>query len=128
MIRACVWTVLVTAVSLPAQTTSQFLQAELVTAIKTKTAAAGDPVKARVVSSVTLPNGLKIGRNTEISGQVRAVDANSVAISFDQVDLDGKSTPLSLSIRAAMAPGATEDTKAQAGSVIGMRGVTLDVD
>ena len=87
----------------------------------------GDPVKARVANSVNLPNGTILPRNTEIFGQVRAVDASSVAISFDRIELT-VSQPLHLSIRAAMVPDAAENTPAQAGSVIGMRGVTLEID
>jgi len=120
--------VVLCALAAAASAQTRFIQAELVTAINTKTAAVGDPVKARVVSAVTLPNNLIVPRNAEVSGQVRAVDARSVAISFDSVEIGGKANPLSLSIRAAMAPGSAPETAAQAGSVIGMHGVTLEVD
>lgn len=113
-----------------AQTPGRFVQAELDSALNTKTAKAGDPVKAHAVSSAILPNGVKIIRGFEIAGQVRAVDANSIAISFDQVEVDGKKMALSLSVRGAMLPGETpaQDTKATSGAVIGMPGVTLQVD
>jgi hypothetical protein len=115
------------------QASGRFVQAELHTAITAKTAKVGDPVKAAAFTSVTLPNGVKIARGAEIFGQVRAVDANSIAISFDEVEVDGKKTPLSLSIRGAMMPGGdpskpAPDTAAHAGSVIGMTGITLEVD
>jgi hypothetical protein len=126
--KTCLLAVFFAAGFAPAQTSGRFVQAELLTGIKTKTAAVGDAVKARVASSANLPNGTMLPRNTEIFGQVRAVDANSVAISFDRIDLDGKPVPLHLSIRAAMAPDTGQNTPAQAGSVIGLRGVTLEVD
>jgi hypothetical protein len=115
------------------QNSSRFIQAELRTTLTAKTAKVGDPVRASVVSSVTLPDGAKITRGAEIFGQVRAVDANSISISFDEVETDGKKTPLALSIRGAMMPGSdtskpAQDTPAHAGSVIGMPGITLQVD
>jgi len=100
--------------------------------IVAKSAKVGDPVKASVFSSVTLPNGMKISRGAVVTGQVRAVDANSIAISFDEIEAGGKMTPLSLSIRAAMMPNESgkpsQDTMGQTGAVIGMPGVTLQVD
>jgi len=115
------------------QPSGRFVQAELHTTIAAKSAKAGDPVKASAYTAVTLPNGVKINRGAEIYGQVRAADANSIAISFDEVETDGKKAPLSLSIRAAMMPSSdpskpSQDTAGQAGSVIGMPGVTLQVD
>jgi hypothetical protein len=115
------------------QASGRFVQAELHTTITVKSAKVGDPVKASASSSVTLPNGVQIHRGGEIYGQVRAVDANSIAISFDEVEEQGKKTPLSLSIRGAMMPSSdpakpSQDTAGQAGSVIGMPGVTLQVD
>jgi hypothetical protein len=116
------------------QGSRQFVQVELRKTITAKTAKVGDPVIAVAVSSASLPGGVKIGRGAGIFGQIRAVDANSIAISFDEADVDGKKIPLSLSIRGAMLPGGGDpskpdkDTAAQAGSVIGMPGVTLQVD
>jgi len=97
-----VWlTILVAAGCLPlsssAQNSKQFLQAELLKTIKAKTAKAGDPVRARAV--IAIPEG------TILEGEVRAADTNSLSISFDQAELSGKKTPLSLSIRAALMPG-----------------------
>lgn len=114
-----------------AQTRS--VQAELLNTIKVKKAKVGDPVKARVVNSVTLANGVTVASDSVILGEVRSADANSVVISFDRVDFKGKKTPLILSIRAAMMPGVdTSNTarklNAQNGSVIGMPDVTLQVD
>lgn len=110
-----------------AQTRS--VQAELLTTIKAKKAKAGDPVKARVVESATV-NGVEVAYDAMLLGEVRSADANSIAISFGQVDFKGKRTALNLEIRAAMMPGGdTSNTarkeNAQNGSVIGMLGVTL---
>ena len=110
--------------------TSRFVQAELSTAINPKSNKVGDVVKASAIRSVTLPQGGTISRGAEIFGRVRAVTPTSIAISFDEAELDGKRVPLSLSIRAAMAPGsnpaqASQNTPAQGGSVIGMPGVSL---
>ena len=116
-----------------AQPSGRFVQAELRTTVTAKSAKVGDPVKASAFNSVTLPNGMMINRGAEIFGQVRAVDANSIAISFDEVETAGKRTPLSLSIRGAMMPSTdasrpSQDSAGQAGAVIGMPGVTLQVD
>lgn len=105
-----------------------FVQGELQTTVKTKNAKAGDPIKVRTTTSVTLANGNMLSRGTEVYGQVRAVDANSIAISLDGIDQDGKKTAMNLSIRAAMAPGATPQGPATSGMVVGMKGVTLEVD
>jgi hypothetical protein len=111
-----------------AQGADGFVQAELQTSLKTKTAKVGDPVKARTTTSATLANGTMLSRGTEIYGQVRGVNSNSISISFDGIEEDGKRTPMNLSIRAAMAPGAMAQGAAHSGMVVGMRGVTLDVD
>ena len=70
------------------------------------------------------PGGVTIKEGTVLLGQVRAADVKSLSISFEQ--------PLSLSIRAAMLPSGPQNNvngvAAQAGSVIGMPGVTLQVD
>jgi hypothetical protein len=83
----------------------QFVQAELLKTIKAKSAKVGDPVRARAVSAVLLPGGIAIPEGTILEGEVRAADTNSLSISFDQAELSGKKTPLSLSIRAALMPG-----------------------
>jgi len=133
----------------------------------------GDVVKARAVQDITLPSGFTIPQEGILLGQVRAVDEKSIAISFDQVVIKGKTTPVNLSIRSAMMPnqegaaarpgdatksldaaspgdrpirggvpparkvteseppGATQPgtpVAAHTGSIIGMPGVTLDVD
>ena len=110
----------------------QFIQAELLKTIKAKTAKTGDPVKARVVAAVVLPGGVTIPEGATLFGEVVAADPNSLGISFAQVEVKGKKTPLSLSIRAAMVPDAMQNNvdgiAGQAGSVIGMPGVTLQVD
>lgn len=156
-----------------AQGSKQFIQAELLKTIKAKKAKVGDVVKARPVQAVTLPNGFTIPQDSTLLGEVRAVDEKSLAISFDQAEIQGKTTPVKLSIRSAMmpnqeagatrpgdsstsldaatpgnrpihggvaAPGKVTETEpqstthsgagvaAQTGSVIGMPGVTLDID
>jgi hypothetical protein len=109
-----------------------FIQAELLKTVKAKSAQAGDPVKARVVAGVVLPGGVTIPEGAVLFGEVRAADPNSVSISFEQVEIKGNKTPLSLSIRAAMLPSGSQNhvngVAAQAGAVIGMPGVTLQVD
>jgi len=110
---------------------SRFVQAELLKTIKAKNAKPGDPVKARAVTSANLPGGVSIAEGAVLLGQVRSADPRSLAISFDEAEMDGKKTPLSLSIRAAMMPGGSEThsgVAAQTGSIIGMPGVTLHVD
>jgi hypothetical protein len=71
-----------------AQHSKQFVQAELLKTIKAKSA----------------------------KGEVRAADPNSLSISFEQVELSGKKTPLSLSIRAAMMPGGPQKSSGDAGN------------
>jgi len=87
-----------------AQGSKQFIQAELLKTIKAKKAKVGDVVKARAVQDVTLPSGFTIPQEGTLLGQVRAVDEKSLAISFDQVEIKGKTTPVKLSIRSAMMP------------------------
>jgi|SRR5579862_445078 len=110
----------------------QFIQAELLKTLKAKSAKAGDPVKARAINAVSLPGGVRISGGAVLLGEVRSADPNSLGISFDQVEISGKTTPLALSIRAAMMPGGPQNNvdgvAAQAGSVIGLPGVTLQVD
>jgi hypothetical protein len=88
-----------------AQGSRQFIQAELLKTIKAKKAKVGDPVKARAAQALVLPGGITISEGTILLGEVRAADASSLAVSFDQAELNGKKTPLTLSIRAAMMPG-----------------------
>jgi hypothetical protein len=115
-----------------AQNSRQFIQAELLKTIKAKNAKAGDPVKARAVTAVSLPSGVKIPEGAILLGEVRAADPNSLSISFGEVEKSGKRTPLSLSIRGAMMPSGPQNNvdgvAAQTGSVIGMPGVSLQVD
>jgi hypothetical protein len=110
----------------------QFIQAELLKTLKAKSAKVGDPVKARAVNAVSLPGGVQISAGAILLGEVRSADPNALGISFDQVEISGKRTPLALSIRGAMMPGGSQNNvdgvAAQAGSVIGMPGVTLQVD
>ncbi len=122
---------LVLAALAPAQAPSRFVQVELENTIKSKKAKVGDKVKAKAAADALLVNGPRIAAGDEFLGQIRAVDANSVAISFDQVTVNGKKTPLALSIRAAMMPGRApqeEGVAAEAGAVIGVPGVTLQID
>ena len=117
----------------PAQ--SQFIQAELTTPIKTKKAKAGDPVKARTISEVKLPNGITVPAGSTLTGELRTVDPDAVSISFDAFQNGSKTTPLKLNIRAAMMPvqaknGTREAQRAEAttGAVLGLDGVTIKVD
>jgi hypothetical protein len=117
------------ALSLLAQSNKPFIQAELIKTIKAKSAKPGDPVSARTATAVALPGGVNIAQGTILLGQVRAASSTSLTISFDQAELGGDKKPLSLSIRAAMLPtGPQSSVAAQAGAVIGMPGVTLQVD
>jgi len=99
--------------------------------IKAKSAKPGDPVKARAVTAATLPGGVSIAEGTILLGQIRSADPHSLTISFDEAEIRGQKTPMSLSIRAAMMPGGSEShlgVSAQTGSIIGLPGVTLQVD
>ncbi len=113
-----------------AQAPGSFIQAELQTAIKAKRAKVGDTVKARVVNAVPLPDGTLISTGTILLGEIRASEPNSISISFDWMEKDDQKTKLLLSIRAAMMPGGprSETKSAQTGSVIGMPGVSLEID
>jgi len=119
-----------------AQGSKRLIQAELLKTIKAKKAKVGDVVKARAVQSVVLPGGITIPEGSTVVGEVRAVDENSLAMSFDQVEIKGKTTPVKLSIRAAMMPEQASFSAGRApstavghtGSVIGMPDVTLEVD
>lgn len=117
--------------ALRAQTEGKFIQVELEHTIKAKKAKTGDAVEAKTVASVTLPDGTKISRGHTVYGTITAVDANSVAIAFHEIEMDGKRTPMALSIRGAMLPGGDSGKPGEvvpAGTVIGMKGVTLDLD
>jgi hypothetical protein len=114
---------------------SRFIQAELQTGIKTKKAKVGDPVKARTTAEVKLANGVTVPAGSILLGELRSVEPDAVSISFDAYQNGAKTTPLKLSIRAAMMPvpgdhGAREAQRAEAqtGAVIGLDGVTLKVD
>ncbi len=114
----------------PAQSPGRFVQVELENTIKTKKAKVGEKVRTKVMADVVLPNGRKLILGDVVIGELRAVDANSVAISFDQAVANGKKMTLPLSIRAAMMPTSTERERvvAKAGDVVGLDGVTLQVD
>ena len=120
------------AISWP-QEPAKFVQVQLLTSLNTKSANVGDAVKASVYTATTLADGGKMARGAEVYGQVRSVDANSISISFDEAEVNGKKAPLKLSIQGAMMPGGDSskpDKNAQgsAGLVVGMPGVTLQVD
>ncbi|HUE20310.1 MAG TPA: hypothetical protein VMQ86_01425 [Bryobacteraceae bacterium] len=127
--------VIVAAAGLPLSSLAQhkqFIQAELLKTVKAKSAKPGDPVRARAVNAVSLPGGVAISEGATLLGEVRAADLNSLSISFEQLEVSGKKTPLALSIRAAMMPGGPQNNvdgvAAQTGAVIGLPGVTLKVD
>lgn len=114
-----------------AQHPKQFIQAELLKTVKAKSAKPGDRVQARTANALVLPGRVTVPEGTVLHGEVRSASPTSLTISFDQADLGGKQTPLNLSIRAAMMPGGPQPhggVAAQTGSVIGMPGVTLQVD
>jgi hypothetical protein len=90
-----------------AQGSKHFIQTELLKTIKAKKAKVGDVVKARAVQALIVPGGVTIPEGATIVGEVRSVDEHSMAISFDQAEIKGKTTPVKLSIRGAMMPGAT---------------------
>jgi hypothetical protein len=88
-----------------AQGSKHFIQVELLKTIKAKKAKVGDVVKARAVQAIVLPGGITIPEGSTLVGEVRAVDEKSIAISFDEAEIKGKTTPAKLSIRGAMMPG-----------------------
>ena len=88
-----------------AQGSKHFVQVELVKTIKVKKAKVGDVVKARAGQAIVLPGGITIPEGSMIEGEVRAVDEKSIAISFDEAEIKGKTTPVKLSIRGAMMLG-----------------------
>jgi hypothetical protein len=86
------------------------VQVELMNTVKTKKAKVGDQVKARTASPLILPDGTVVPVASPIAGQIREVQADSggkssLAISFDQVEIDGKKRPVTFLIRAAMLAG-----------------------
>ncbi len=90
-----------------AQGSKQFIQVELLKTIKAKKAKVGDVVKARSKQAVILRDGVTIPAETTLVGKVHAADEKSLAISFDQAEIQGKPTPVRLSIVSAMLPGET---------------------
>jgi len=88
-----------------AQGAKVFVQVELLKTIKGKKAKVGDAVKARAAQAVALPGGLTILQGATLVGEVRSADEKSIAISFDEAEINGKKTPVKLSIRGAMMPG-----------------------
>ena len=82
----------------------RFVQVQLLKTVKAKKAKAGDVIKARARQAVILPGGLTIPEDATLLGELRAVDENSLAISFDRVEINGKTTPVKLSIVSAMLP------------------------
>jgi len=65
---------------------------------------------------VVLPGGVTIAEGTILLGEVRAADPTSLSISFEQAELNGKKTQISLSIRAAMMPGGPQKSPGDAGN------------
>jgi hypothetical protein len=133
MVRSMVAGLLAACLFAGAQT--RFIQAELQTGIKTKKAKVGDPVKARTTAEAKLSNGVTVPAGSILLGELRSVEPDAVSISFDACQTGAKTTPLKLSIRAAMMPVAgdhggreAQRAEAQTGAVIGLDGVTLKVD
>jgi hypothetical protein len=88
-----------------AQEPRQLFQAELLKTIQARKAKVGDVVKARAVQALILRGDPTIPEGALLLGKVRAAGENFLAISFDEVRLSKTTTPLKLSIRAAMMPG-----------------------
>ena len=133
MLRLIMAGVLATCLLADAQ--SRFIQAELVSGIRTKNAKVGDSVRARTTADATLANGTTIPKGSILLGELRSVEPNAVSVSFDAWQNGGKKAPLKLSVRAVMMPstgdrGGRNPQRAagQTGSVIGLDGVTLKVD
>jgi hypothetical protein len=69
--------------------------AELVSKIDAKTAKAGDMVTAKLTSSVTLPGGTELKRNTLLTGHIDQVEAavnkgaSTVVLTFDKAQPKG---------------------------------------
>ena len=59
---------------------SRFIQAELLTGIKTKKAKVGDPVKARTTAEVKLANGVTVPAGSMLLGQLRTVEPDAISI------------------------------------------------
>jgi len=87
-----------------AQESRQFIQAELLKTIQARKAKVGDVVNARAVQALIVRGGPTIPEGTVLLGKVRTAGGNFLAISFDEVKLSHRTTPLKLSIRAAMMP------------------------
>ena len=88
-----------------AQGSKQFIQVELLKTVKAKKAKVGDAIKARARQALILPGGVTIPEESTVLGEVRSVDEKSLAISFDQAEVKGKTIPVRLSIVSAMLGG-----------------------
>jgi len=131
------------------------IQAELTTPVKLAKAKVGDKLKAVTVAPVNVPDGPAIPAGSTVMGQIQKVDGASVTVAFGQVDVDGKKSPLNITLIAAAIMGGpktqgtegnADATKADAnslgpdvplkpgevrttaGSVVGLPGVALAID
>lgn len=93
-----------TQLALP-EPTPTHIQAELTTPVKLSKAKVGDKLRAATVTQVTVPNGPSIPAGSTVMGQVQKVDGAFVTVVFDQVNVDGKKIPLSITLVAAALMG-----------------------
>jgi hypothetical protein len=125
------------------------IQAQLSSKLQLNKTKVGDKLTAQTVTAVTLPNGTAIPIGSMLLGQVLKLDADSVTVSFDQVNVASRKIPLNITlVGAAMMDGKNQMSQANSsakvdspspedhpsnvsthsGSVIGMPGVTLSID
>jgi hypothetical protein len=88
-----------------------FVQAELISPVRTKKAKVGDSVTAQTITPLVLGDGTVVPAGSKVLGHVREVESkatdshsSSLAISFEQIEVKkGQILPLNLAIQAAVA-------------------------
>ena len=114
-----------TAVQLPPQTT---LPIAFTSTVSAKAAHAGDPVSAKTIQAVHLPNGITLPSGSKVVGHVAEASAfaydktpyakqkdSSLTVHFDAVEANGAKIPLHVTVRAladVFATTAAEEPKA----------------
>ncbi len=91
------------------------LQAELTTAIKSKSAKPGDAISARTVTALIIAPGQVIPLGSTLRGHVRQVEfasdkphASLISISFEQAEIPkGPALSLNMTVQAVMMPSAS---------------------
>ena len=80
-------------------------KAELIGSLNTKTAKAGQPVKAKLTSDVRLPDGTTLARNTLLTGKIDTVttlkpsEVAKLTLTFDRAEIKGgKTIPVKIMI------------------------------